>query len=125
MGMLLSISVLALLAILALTPAAQAEPTPATRLADFASDSGVTWYTVNDGVMGGRSRGGFRIGDGILTFEGSTNTNGGGFSSIRTHRRGMDLSDHAGIRLRVRADGRRYTFRLTTSTARRGRYVPS
>ena len=38
------------------------------------------WRTVNDNVMGGRSRGGFDVDDGVLIFAGSTNTNGGGFS---------------------------------------------
>ncbi len=31
------------------------------------------WYVVNDGVMGGRSEGGFEIVDGELHFTGNTN----------------------------------------------------
>ncbi len=94
-------------------------------LTDFAAGAPVTWYTVNDGVMGGRSRGGFLTNGGVLVFAGSTNTNGGGFSSIRTREGEFDLQGFDGIRLRVKADGRRYTFRLTTSTTRQGRFVPS
>ena len=73
------------------------------------------WYVVNDNVMGGQSEGGFRETSGELLFAGSTNTNGGGFSSIRSGSLALDLSGHAGIRLRVLGDGRRYTWRLTTN----------
>jgi hypothetical protein len=81
------------------------------------------WYVLNDNVMGGRSEGGFEQVDGELLFAGSTNTNGGGFSSIRTDAMQLDLSKHAGIRLRVMGDGRRYTWRLTTEARWRGRQV--
>jgi monofunctional biosynthetic peptidoglycan transglycosylase len=94
-------------------------------LTDFGARSPVTWTTVNDGVMGGRSRGGYKVDAGVLLFTGSTNTNGGGFSSIRSNRGAFDLRGYDGIRLRVRADGRRYTFRLTTASTRKGRYQPA
>lgn len=94
-------------------------------LTDFGLDAAVRWTTVNDNVMGGRSRGGFRTQNGVLLFTGSTNTNGGGFSSIRSRPLRMDLRGYEGVRVRVRADGRKYTFRLTTSTSSRGRYTPS
>jgi monofunctional biosynthetic peptidoglycan transglycosylase len=81
------------------------------------------WVVVNDNVMGGRSAGGFTIEDGALRFAGETNTNGGGFSSIRTRPIQVDLSAHDGIQLRVRGDGRRYTWRLTTNARWRGREV--
>ena len=79
------------------------------------------WQTINDGVMGGRSRGGFTITDGVLRFEGSINTNGGGFSSIRSEPRrswGLDGSD--GIVVRVRGDGRTYQWTLRTGERVRG-----
>lgn len=66
------------------------------------------WVTVNDNVMGGRSTGGFSIADGRLVFEGSTNTNGGGFSSIRTRTTSMPLAGTDGLLYRVRGDGRTY-----------------
>lgn len=90
-------------------------------LADFAKDQGDPgWYVVNDNVMGGRSEGGFSIEQGELHFAGQTNTNGGGFSSIRTEPVQLDLSQYAGIRLRVKGDGRRYTWRLSTNARWRG-----
>jgi len=56
-----------------------------TVLKDLASlSSASSWYVVNDNVMGGRSQGAFEMEQGALRFAGRTNTNGGGFSSIRT-----------------------------------------
>jgi hypothetical protein len=93
-------------------------------LTDFtASSADLGWYVVNDNVMGGRSEGDFEQQQGELRFAGSTNTNGGGFSSIRTKPMQLDLSNHAGIRLRVKGDGRRYTWRLTSDARWRGRQV--
>ncbi len=93
-------------------------------LTDFTSSSAdLGWYVVNDNVMGGRSEGDFEQEQGALIFTGRTNTKGGGFSSIRTKPMRLDLSNHAGIQLYVRGDGRRYTWRLTTTARWRGRQV--
>jgi hypothetical protein len=95
-------------------------------LADFpASLESLPWRVVNDGVMGGRSEGDFQPEGDSLVFSGTTNTDGGGFSSIRSRTRRFDLDGYAGVRLRLRGDGRDYTFRLTTWKARSGRYEPS
>jgi len=100
-------------------------PAAAERLiTDFTNATAdLGWYVVNDNVMGGRSEGGFRESSGELFFAGRTNTNGGGFSSIRSGPLALDLSGHAGIRLRVLGDGRRYTWRLTTDARVYGREV--
>ncbi len=93
-------------------------------LTDFTSGSAdFGWYVLNDNVMGGRSEGAFKDAKGTLIFTGDTNTRGGGFSSIRTRSMQLDLSGQAGIRLHVRGDGRRYTWRLTTDARWRGRQV--
>ena len=81
------------------------------------------WFVVNDNVMGGRSDGDFELEPGELGFSGRTNTKGGGFSSVRTKPVQLDLSNYAGIRVRVMADGRDYTWRLTTNASWRGRQV--
>lgn len=81
------------------------------------------WYVLNDNVMGGRSEGDFALERGQLRFAGRTNTNGGGFSSIRTASVQLDLSAYAGIRVRVRGDGRRYTWRLASTAKWRGQPV--
>jgi len=93
-------------------------------LTSFNADSpDLGWYVQNDNVMGGRSQGGFDISSGQLIFSGNTNTNGGGFSSIRTQPLELDVSAYAGIRVKVKADGRRYTWQLQTNARWRGRRV--
>jgi len=97
--------------------AADAQSKGELLLTDFTSGStDLEWYVLNDNVMGGRSEGNFELEPGELRFAGRTNTIGGGFSSIRTRTVQLDLSDHAGIQLRVQGDGRRYTWRLATPT---------
>lgn len=116
--------------ILLMTPSGQKSDASASQLgeqpvpADLSSlRSGLNWHVVNDNVMGGRSDGGFEVEQDVLRFAGRTNTNGGGFSSIRTQPLRLDLSEHTGIQLRVRGDGRRYTWRLATDARWRGRQI--
>jgi len=93
-------------------------------LTSFNADSpDFGWYVQNDNVMGGRSEGGFDISSGQLIFSGNTNTNGGGFSSIRTKPLKLDLSAYTGIRVKIKADGRRYTWGMQTDARWRGRKV--
>jgi hypothetical protein len=93
-------------------------------LTDFSADTpDLGWYVQNDNVMGGRSEGGFDQGKDELIFAGSTNTNGGGFSSIRTQPFKLDLSSYDGIRLRAKGDGRRYTWQIQTDARWRGRRI--
>jgi hypothetical protein len=104
--------------------ASAADAGEALTIAEFTSGQAEPgWYVVNDNVMGGRSEGDFRIEERELRFAGRTNTRGGGFSSIRTYPVELDLSKYAGIRLRVKGDGRRYTWRLTTDARWRGQEV--
>ena len=81
-------------------------------IADFSKGETVEWRTVNDNVMGGRSVGDFEVGGSTLNFKGRTNTNGGGFSSIRASAQSLNLEGATGFRLKLKGDGRRYTFRL-------------
>lgn len=75
------------------------------------------WITVNDNVMGGKSKGGPSFADGLLTFKGVTNTDGGGFSSIRTKPEAMNLTGSVGLLLRVKGDGRTYRASLRTDVS--------
>ena len=101
--------------------AADATPADARVLTDFSADTpDLRWYVQNDNVMGGRSQGGFDIRPGELVFAGSTNTRGGGFSSIRTRPFTLDMSQHDGIQLHVMGDGRRYIWQLQTNARYRG-----
>lgn len=72
------------------------------------------WQTVNDGVMGGRSVGRFKVNDdknmeffGNLSLE-----NNGGFASVRARGANLGLEKDDVIVARVRGDGRQYNFNL-------------
>ncbi|NNJ27787.1 hypothetical protein LzC2_38960 [Planctomycetes bacterium LzC2] len=86
-----------------------------TEVVDFTREQEAErWITVNDNVMGGRSRGGPSFKDDTLIFSGATNTNGGGFSSIRTKPQEWPLDGAEGLRMRVRGDGRTYQADAST-----------
>jgi uncharacterized surface protein with fasciclin (FAS1) repeats len=90
-------------------------------LVDFGDASaGRQWLSVNDGVMGGISRGGFRITDDkTLEFSGNLSLeNRGGFASIRTRPADLKMDGYDTIALRVKGDGRTYYFNLRTSSRR-------
>ncbi len=94
-------------------------------LADFDGEKVAEgWKTVNDNVMGGRSKGGPSFSDGVLTFSGATNTNGGGFSSIRTQPGKFDLRGKDGLVIRARGDGRTYKVELRTDIKMRSWELP-
>ncbi|WP_374602575.1 CIA30 family protein [Arenimonas sp.] len=109
--------------LLALPVGATATPEPAmTLLFSFETKADEPrWVAVNDGVMGGRSRGGPAVEAGVLTFSGVLSLeNNGGFSSVRTVGRDFDFSNATAVLLRVRGDGRRYQLRLATDARFRG-----
>ena len=83
------------------------------------------WRTVNDGVMGGRSKGSISTTDsGTLVFQGNLSLkNNGGFSSLRTDKLGLDLSDSTGLVMRVKGDGRTYQVRIGSDARYRGMEV--
>jgi len=74
------------------------------------------WRVINDGVMGGLSRSEFLDeGAGPGVFRGSVSLeNNGGFASVRTVPADLGLDGLDGLLLRVRGDGKRYSFRLRT-----------
>lgn len=93
------------------------------RVEDFGDEASARWAVVNDGVMGGLSEGSLLVDGGVATFAGTINTNGGGFSMIRTSvlRDGVSLVDGlAGaeyLRMRTRsADGRTYELTVQDTT---------
>ncbi len=88
-------------------------------IASFDGEDSLRWQTVNDGVMGGRSRGGSSTSeDGTLLFEGAISLeNNGGFSSIRTRATDLALGDYDGLKMRVQGDGRTYKLSLRTSSS--------
>lgn len=89
-----------------------------SRLFDFSvpnSTSPQHWRTINDDVMGGVSESRFVATEAGAAFTGTVSLeHGGGFASVRGPENGWDLSNHDGLQLRLRGDGRRYW--LTTYT---------
>lgn len=86
------------------------------RLIDFDQPTRTEWYVVNDGVMGGVSRSDItRTDENVGRFSGTLSLeNNGGFASVRAMLGRQDLSGFAGVRLRVRGDGRTYQLRFRT-----------
>lgn len=90
-------------------------------IANFDDVKGPRWRAVNDGVMGGLSKGEPTIKDGIMTFKGIISLkNNGGFSSARTAKQLMDLSAFDGLEIRIKPDSRKY--RLTIESQKTPRF---
>ncbi len=80
-------------------------------------DSSQGWFSVNDGVMGGVSKGGFELTERkTLLFKGDLSLeNNGGFASIRTTPSDLNLTGAKGISVKARGDGRTYWVGLHTA----------
>ncbi|MDG1125751.1 MAG: CIA30 family protein [Pseudomonadales bacterium] len=113
-------NLLLLMALLVNTPIGAAPSTTKEMLlTSFDTQSpDLAWRVVNDGVMGGRSSSDFTAADGVLAFSGATNTNGGGFASIRSGLMDFGLGGFTHFALRVRTDGRAYTMLLRPQNQR-------
>lgn len=84
-------------------------------LIDFLAES-AAWTSIDDAVMGGVSSSEMVIENGVAIFRGRVSLdNNGGFASVRSYPKKYDLSGFGGLILRVRSDGKRYTFRLRTT----------
>lgn len=84
---------------------------------EFDKEAHLDWAVVNDGVMGGRSRSRIEVlDDGTARFSGTVSLeNNGGFASIRAALKEPAPSAIAQIAVRVKGDGKRYSFRIRTS----------
>lgn len=78
------------------------------------------WKTVNDGVMGGVSKGSVRFTDTeTLEFYGELSLrNNGGFASTRSMSKKLELTDGDTVVIRARGDGRQYYLNLYVPTLR-------
>ena len=84
-------------------------------LFDFTeADAAKEWQTVNDGVMGGVSDGNFKLTDAkTMEFFGTLSlANNGGFASVRTKAKKLDLEEGDTLVAKVRGDGREYMLNL-------------
>jgi hypothetical protein len=102
----------------AVTPEPDPLPPGCVLLENFSGESPLRWGTVNDGVMGGRSDGVASITDGVLTHEGTLNTNGGGFSYVGTRLPEDALIGYTALELRLNTNGRQYAINFSDSRYR-------
>ena len=105
---------------LLMVPAAMAEDT-LIPLFDFAeADAAKQWQAVNDGVMGGVSEGKFKITDAkTMEFFGTLSlANNGGFASVRSKARKLDLEKGDTLVAKLKGDGREYTLNLYPNRSR-------
>lgn len=80
------------------------------------------WQTVNDGVMGGRSVGRFKLNDEQnMEFYGNLSLqNNGGFASVRARGKQLSMASGDVIVARVKGDGREYKFNVYADRNLRG-----
>ena len=87
-------------------------------LFQFDADTDLSsWQIVNDGVMGGRSKGRLTLSDdGHGVFEGFVSLeNNGGFTMIQHRFAPVDVSDYNAVVIRVKGDGKPYQIRLKST----------
>ncbi|MCP4941324.1 MAG: CIA30 family protein [Planctomycetaceae bacterium] len=97
----------------AVEPTENGQASQGRELFDFAGQQALSkWQIVNDGVMGGRSSSRVSSGsDGSMKFSGVLSlANNGGFASTRSRGSSLGLKRGDTIVLRVKGDGRKYTF---------------
>lgn len=81
-------------------------PTTDPMTIDFGKNKTSSWFSVNDGVMGGLSKGKTSYTDNTLIFEGSVSfENNGGFASVRSDYGVMDLSAFETVTVRYKSQG--------------------
>jgi monofunctional biosynthetic peptidoglycan transglycosylase len=82
------------------------------RIIEFTGDT-APWIIIDDGVMGGCSRGSWCVEGGKGVFSGDLSLeNNGGFSSVRSSPISAISTAVTGVRTRVRGDGRGYQIRI-------------
>lgn len=94
---------------------------------DFSNDGAEKgWLIVNDGVMGGLSKGRFEVKDHMAVFSGKVSTdNNGGFTMTRNQFESKSLLDYKSFVLELKGDGKAYQFRVKSSADQRHSYVYS
>lgn len=95
-------------------------------LYDFTTQSNLSdWRVVDDGVMGGRSQGNFKIKEeGHAQYSGYVSlANNGGFSSVRYRFESKNISEYSHVAIRLKGDGNRYQFRKKNKVDDRHSYI--
>lgn len=84
---------------------------------DFGTNkAGGDWGVIDDGVMGGLSKGNLDFADNKLIFSGKVSLeNNGGFSSLKSPFQKTDLSAYKELVMRVKGEGQKFAFTMETS----------
>ena len=78
---------------------------------------GADWYVVNDDVMGGLSSSKLELKKNSMKFTGVVSLeNNGGFASVRSSRKNMDLSSFEKVTIRFRSSSKNRIFALRLNT---------
>ena len=100
------------------------EPGTCRTLVDFSDpDEFARWDVINDGVMGGLSKGHIEQVDDALSFTGTINTNGGGFTSLRRTLPESAMAGTRWLRIVYSGDARTYEVTLRSDARERGRRI--
>lgn len=95
---------------------------------DFSDEGSMrNWRVTNDTVMGGRSNSSIQLdenGNGVFSGHVST-ANNGGFGMVRLAVKIPLNATYETLKLKVKGDGKKYQFRLKSSTSQRYWYVQS
>jgi hypothetical protein len=83
------------------------------------------WMVVNDGVMGGLSKGTFTVGaNGTAVFKGTISLeNNGGFSSVRCNTGKIDVEGFTTLELHLKGDGKTYQVRIQENNSDYWSYI--
>ena len=94
---------------------------------DFSlSDAKKGWIIVNDGVMGGLSKGDIEFTDANAKFSGNVSTdNNGGFTMVMNRFDQQRLTEYTAFILEVKGDGKAYQFRVKSNAYQSHSYVYS
>jgi len=93
---------------------------------DFTNQSNIQdWQVIDDGVMGGKSSGTFKLNDeGFGVFSGLVSLeNNGGFSSVRYRFEKIKVNEYQKISIKLRGDGKSYQFRIKTNSGDNYSYI--
>ena len=93
---------------------------------DFSENSEISkWQVVNDGVMGGLSKGTFHLNqseNGV--FEGEISLeNNGGFSSVQYSFDQIKIKEYTSFKLYIKGDGKPYQFRAKRNNSDKHSYI--
>ena len=95
-------------------------------LYEFTANKSISdWIIVDDGVMGGISKGTISLnenGDGLYTGDISTENNGG-FSSVRLQFDNTKVTDYSAVLLKIKGDKKEYQFRIKSTSDQYYSYV--